>query len=224
MSCMVLSGCWEPTSLLITQLFQHTYYYYLFLCRFAINIKNEISGWLILECRDRLHVISRIFERSLSTATVTMSDIVCFFSCGSADCHDCSTPGRKRRNRSDDADEVGELPMQIDHDLESQINSWVDNDIHEDDQSSVHSTINHDEDQPSVQVINQTSTQDHTSADANPGSTREVVLLPQAVPPQKGLLYHPRIVDLAPDLKPGVRINVLHQIDELALHLLILIL
>ena len=64
-----------------------------------------------------------------------------FFSCSSPDCHDCSTPGLKRRNHSDDADEVGEIPMQIDHDLESQINSWVYNDdMHEDDQSSVHLT------------------------------------------------------------------------------------
>ena len=145
-----------------------------------------------------------------------------FFSCGSANCHDSRTPGLVRQHHSDDDfDEAGEMSMQIDHDLESQINSWVYNDdMHEDDQSSVHSTINHDKDQPSVQVINQTSTLQQMQIQA----LREVVLLPQAVPPQKGLLYHPRIVDLAPDLKPGVRINVLHQIDELALHLLILIL
>ena len=166
-------GCWEPTSLLITQLFQHTYDYHIFLCRFAINIKNAISGWLILECRDRLHVISRIFEQNLSTATVTMDDIACFFSCGSADCHDCSTPGLERRNRSDDANEVGEMPMQIDHDLESQINSWVDDDdMHDDDQSAVHSTVKHGKDQSSVQVSNQTSTQDHTLAHENSGSMR----------------------------------------------------
>ena len=63
--------------------------------------------------------------------------------------------------------------MQIDHDLESQINSWVDNDdMHEDDQSLVHSTINHGKDQSSVQASNQTSTRDHISADVNPGSMR----------------------------------------------------
>ena len=63
--------------------------------------------------------------------------------------------------------------MQIDYELQSQINSWVDNDdMHEDGQSLVHLTINHDKDQPSIQVMNQTSTRDHTSADANPGSTR----------------------------------------------------
>ena len=165
-------GCWEPTSLLITQLFQHTHDYQLFLCRFAINIKTAISGWLILECRDRLHVISRIFEQNLSTATVSMNDIERFFSCDSTDCHDCSTPVCGRRNYSDDADETDEMSMQIDYELQSQMNSWVDNDIHQDDQSSGNSIINYEEDQVSVQVMNHTSTQDYTSADANLGPSR----------------------------------------------------
>ena len=34
---------------------------------------------------------------------------------------------------------------------------------------------------------------------------REVVLLTQVVPPQKGILYHPRTAGLAPDLNPGAK-------------------
>ena len=171
-------GCWEPTSPVITKLFQHTTEYHLFLCRLAISIHTTISGWLLLECRDRLHVISHIFEQNLSTATVTMNDISrffsCGFSCGSANCHDSRTPGLVRRHHSDDDfDEAGEIPMQIDYDLESHINSWVeDDDMHDNDQSSVHSSINHGEDQSSVQASNQTSTQHHTLAHANSGSMR----------------------------------------------------
>ena len=62
--------------------------------------------------------------------------------------------------------------MQIDYELQSQINSWVDNDIHQADQSLVNSIINYKEDQVSVQVMNHTSTQDYTSADANLGPSR----------------------------------------------------
>ena len=47
-----------------------------------------------------------------------------------------------------------------------------DDDMHDDDQSAVHSTVKHGKDQSSVQVSNQTSTQDHTLARANSGSMR----------------------------------------------------
>ena len=55
-------GCWEPTSPLITQLFQHTHDFHQSLSKFSIRMNITVSGWSVLECKDRLNVINRIFE------------------------------------------------------------------------------------------------------------------------------------------------------------------
>ena len=114
-----------------------------------------------MECRDRLHVISCIFDQNLHTATITIDDTVYFLSCGSANCLDCWTPGLKKRYHSDDEfDAGGETERQIEGDLERQTNSWVDDyGIHDDNQSSVQGTI-------------PASTEDHTSIDSNQASRR----------------------------------------------------
>ena len=104
-------------------------------------------------------MINCIVEQNLHTATVTMDDIVCFFSCGSANCLDGWTSDLGKRDHShDEFGDGGEMERQIEGVFERQINSSVDDfgniDIHDDGQSSVQGTI-------------PASTQDHTSTDSS---------------------------------------------------------